>query len=123
MVEFEVLIHKETGTVIPYDNWIGFLKERTIYIWREKSTNGDWRYTPKEMLFSEDFVIVYKQDFTTLELIQLYSGIGNLRPKLKRLIDDRHNIQHDYNYDFKWSTDQLAGRRDRLWILDETYIE
>ena len=101
MIKFNVLIHKETGTIIQYADWLRFLKERTIYIWRENCSQGEWRYLPKEMLFSEDFEIVYEQDFTTAELIQLYGLSGELRMRCSDLINERYELQRKYKYGFK----------------------
>jgi hypothetical protein len=48
------------------------------------------------MLFSDEFEIVYEPELTTLELIQLYANSGQLRTKLKKIIDQRHNLKRKY---------------------------
>lgn len=96
MIKFKALIHKETRKVIEYEKWLELLKSNDVIVWKDRINNGAWQYKPRSMLFSDSFEIIYDYEFTTLELIQLYSNSGNLGLKLKKIIDERHNLKREY---------------------------
>jgi hypothetical protein len=91
MIKFNCIIHKETGTVIKYEDWLKCIerqkaknKESIMYIknrikFDEKMENlkdFDYKYKLKDMLFNDDFEIIYESEFTIEELISLQSGVG-----------------------------------------------
>ena len=70
MIKFSALIHKETGTVIKYEDWKESA-ERDNYIpikGVEVFINPKNIVKAREMLFSDDFEIIYDSEFTTEEL-------------------------------------------------------
>lgn len=104
MIKFKALIHKETGIVVKYDEWIRLIKSnctmgftKKLKISKPLKATSTKTYEPQEMLFSDDFIIVYDSKLRTLELIQLYSNSGELKTKLKKIIDQRHYLEREYN--------------------------
>jgi hypothetical protein len=69
MIEFKYLIHKNTKEIIKYKDWKEVLKNKEYL----KIDKIDWN--TKEMLFSDEFEIIYKNDFTTKQLKGLLSRI------------------------------------------------
>lgn len=59
MIKFKHLIHKPTGIEIKYDSWLIALNENNNISWRTEPNGKYWSYNPKEMLFSDDFEVVY----------------------------------------------------------------
>ncbi|WP_315069183.1 hypothetical protein [uncultured Clostridium sp.] len=59
MVKFDKLIHKETGKVIHYSDWLESLTgQKPINFPDTKS--GEWVYKAELILFGDDFEIVYE---------------------------------------------------------------
>ena len=80
MVKFRCLIHKETGTVIKYDDWkeaaerdnfITINKEKKVFI------NPKNIFKAKEILFSDDFEIIYNSEFTYRELRNIFLSMND----------------------------------------------
>lgn len=76
MIKFTALIHKETGTVIKYEDWKEKLEKEHPIKCTNKSRRNLWSYLPKEVLFSDDFEIIYESEFTTEELESINMAIG-----------------------------------------------
>lgn len=92
MVKFRCLIHKETGTVIKYEEWKETLLEsvyNSIFI---KTDSKTFEYKTKEILFSDDFEIVYDSEFTLQELYKLYGLSGDLAPKIAKSINEKEAL-------------------------------
>lgn len=98
MVKFNCLIHKETETIIEYEDWLESTKMKAIEICGT-GRKIYWKYNPKEMLFSDDFIIVYDVEFAKEELIQIYRLGGELNDKISKLIDERQYLKFNYNVD------------------------
>jgi hypothetical protein len=81
MIKFSTLIHKETGTVIKYEDWkkLSPYDDKT-YIDKNHS------YSDIEMLFSDDFEIIYDSDFTLEELRILFRGNQKYNEELMKKI-------------------------------------
>jgi len=92
MIKFTALIHKETGIVIKYEVWKERLETDNIIKWKDKKMNGTWQYKPKNMLFSDDFEIIYNSELSNLELISLYDGC----PTAKTLVNLKYAIEQNH---------------------------
>lgn len=91
MIKFNSLIHKETGTVIKYQDWKRDLEKVNLVI-----INGYDAYEPDEIIFSDDFEIIYDSEFTLDELYRLYGLSGDLAPKIAKIIEQRRNLTKEY---------------------------
>jgi hypothetical protein len=99
MIKFQCIIHKETGTVIKYEDWKERL-ERNDYIDWEDNKTGLWYYRPKDVLFSDDFEIIYNSEFTLQELEWLHQGLSyKIWDKISKIIYDRKEIKEEYGID------------------------
>lgn len=98
MIKFNCLIHKETGTVIKYEDWKEKLKNDNVIVWKDEKLNGTWQYKPKNILFSDDFEIIYDSEFTTEELTDIYRGMNNKRlcHKISEMLNDRCQLEMKY---------------------------
>ena len=67
MIKFNYLIHKETGKIISYDEWLEHYKAEIDIEWMENKKYYRY-YHPTKMLFSDEFEIIYDSEFTTKEL-------------------------------------------------------
>lgn len=76
MVKFTALVHKETGKVIQYEEWLKLLETDNIHMWKDKINNGTWQYKPQNILFSDDFEIIYDSEFELEELETLKNCIN-----------------------------------------------
>jgi hypothetical protein len=80
MIKFNCLIHKGIGTVIEYSKWWQLIRKEAVENKEELTYFGNgekyYKYKLKEMLFSDDFEIIYDSEFTTEELNMIYSCIG-----------------------------------------------
>ena len=95
MVKLRYLIHKETGTVIKYEDWKERLETDNIIKWKDIKLNGVWQYKPKNMLFSDDFEIIYDSEFTLEEIEIIFNGNQNSNDKLMKKI---HKNMYDKEF-------------------------
>lgn len=114
MIKFKLLIHKPSETVVTYEKWLELLeKDESNILFSNKievpdssSPNGvsfkTWRFIyrdAKELLFSDDFEVIYESDFTDGELEELakiYYG-GNLSRDLYEKIANKLFESRYYN--------------------------
>lgn len=101
MVKFNRLIHKETGTVIKYEDWLKA-------VWDDLSINVKFdnklikpnsTVKAKEMLFSDDFEIIYDSEFTGEELWLIHCRCGedeNLQYKVRDILKNRDELRYKY---------------------------
>ena len=77
MVKFRYIIHKETGTVIKYEDWKEAAERDNFIIVKgaEVFVNPKNIVKAREMLFSDDFEIIYDSEFTENELKALLEGM------------------------------------------------
>lgn len=79
MIKFNCLIHKETGTVIKYLDWLEEVKKQPGItdqpVEKEISQGIILNYRPKQALFSDNFEIIYDSEFTTEEKEILIDGL------------------------------------------------
>jgi len=98
MIKFTALIHKETGTVIKYEDWKERLGSDMPVVFINPLEEEPFNYSTKEMIFSDDFEIVYDSEFTTEELIEISEdreGL-DLEVKISELIGEREYINKKY---------------------------
>lgn len=100
MIQFNCIIHKETGTVIKYEGWIERVKSGGKLGFFDVKT-GEWNFEPKEMLFSDDFEIIYNSEFTVDELFELNNVNLNvdLRYKVTKLRFNKIKLKDKYGID------------------------
>ena len=96
MIKFKALIHKETRTVIQYEDWKKKAENNDVFIIRV-SDAGHYEYKSLNMLVSTHFVIVYDSEFTTEELYKLYGLSGDLSDKMRNLINERNILKSNLN--------------------------
>lgn len=85
MIKFKYAIHKETQVLLTYDDWLKYLKSdydniafntRVLNInWESSFRKKDlkrYTYKVKDVLISDDFEIIYNNEFTEAEYEQLY---------------------------------------------------
>lgn len=122
MIKFKFLIHKPTDTTISYDRWIELLKGDSDNLTFHKCTpisnlvfdskifKSDIEkerfiyQNAKEILFSDDFEIVYESDFANYELEELLScNTSCLDDRLYKKIEERlsKNKWREFKYDLK----------------------
>ena len=79
MVKFRYLIHKETGTVIKYEDWKEAAERDNFIIVKgaEVFVNPKNIVKAREMLFSDDFEIIYDSEFTYRELRNIYLSMND----------------------------------------------
>lgn len=87
MIEFKFLIHKPTDTVIKYDKWLEFLDKDDVELFirkpkpiRQTTINYEfeefrYKYKSKEMIFNDDFKIIYNHDLTFNELREIHNAL------------------------------------------------
>ena len=100
MVKFRYLIHKETGTVIKYEDWKEQLEKDYPIIWNDDKGEGKWVYNSKNILFNDDFEIIYDSEFTLEELRDIFRGRqksdNELMEKIAKNINDREFLKNKY---------------------------
>jgi hypothetical protein len=114
MIKFTALIHKETGAVISYIDWLAHLKgHKEIRIEKESPKNNFYVgvFDPLDIiLYSDSFEIIYYSEFTTeeLELANvsifecvrrdiIWSNTGNdLSKKIEEIIKKRYENKSKY---------------------------
>ena len=85
MIKFKYAIHKETQGLLTYNDWLKYLKsdyKNITFITRVSNINWETsfkkentkRYTYKveDVLISDDFEIIYDNEFSEAEYEQLY---------------------------------------------------
>ena len=79
MVKFRYLIHKETGTVIKYEDWKEAAERDNFIIVKgaEVFVNPKNIVKAREMLFSDDFEIIYDSEFTYRELRNIFLSMND----------------------------------------------
>ncbi|MZK53638.1 hypothetical protein [Clostridium beijerinckii] len=70
MIKFNCLIHKETSTVIKYEDWLEMHYSHSTIELTKRCYDSD------RMLFGNDFEIIYDSEFTTKELNTINDYIG-----------------------------------------------
>ena len=97
MIKFSALIHKETGTVIKYDDWKEQLEKDYPIMWNDKKGEGKWIYDSNKILFNDDFEIIYDSEFTLEELRDIFRGRqksdNELMEKLCKNINDKEFLK------------------------------
>jgi len=104
MIKFNFLIHKATGTVIKYEEWLEEVQKQPGItnrpVEKEISKGMIFNYKPKEALFSDGFEIIYDSEFTTEELTKLYDYNDELdielKIKINELIGEREYIKNKH---------------------------
>jgi hypothetical protein len=93
MIKFNCLIHKETKNIIDYATWQRGLEKGQSFILGYHGTHivkemdkEFYRYTAEEMLFTDDFKIIYDSDFTLEELRVIFRGNQRYNEELMRKI-------------------------------------
>lgn len=88
MIKFNCLIHKETGTVIKYEDWLD------LYSYDNGMFLGKSSYHNEEMIFSDDFEIIYNSEFTTKELTSIDSK--ETMNKIGKILNKRYQLEMKY---------------------------
>ena len=100
MVKFRYIIHKETGTVIKYEDWKEQLEKDYPITWNDDKGEGKWVYNSKNILFNDDFEIIYDSEFTLEELRDIFRGRqksdNELMEKIAKNINDREFLKNKY---------------------------
>ena len=107
MVKFTALIDKETGTVIKYEDWKEAAERDNFIIVKGAEVLGLTKTSApltiikaREMLFSDDFKIIYDSEFTLEELRDIFRGRqksdNELMEKIAKNINDRGFLKNKY---------------------------
>ena len=102
MVKLRYLIHKETGTVIKYEDWKEAAERDNFIIVKgaEVFVNPKNIVKAREMLFSDDFKIIYDSEFTLEELRDIFRGRqksdNELMKKICKNVNDKEFIKSKY---------------------------
>ena len=76
MIKFKYAIHKKTQVLLTYDDWLKYLKsdyENITFNTRVSNINlKRYTYKVKDVLMSDDFEIIYDNEFSEAEYEQLY---------------------------------------------------
>lgn len=101
MIKFNCLIHKETGVVIKYEEWICYAIGRCeIKIINQKGDNEYYKgtFNAIDILFNDDFEIIYDSEFTTKELIEIIEDRCGFdtETKINKLIKKREFNRFNY---------------------------
>lgn len=102
MIKFNCLIHKETGTVIKYEDWKEAAERDNFIIVKgaEVFVNPKNIVKAREMLFSDDFEIIYDSEFTLEELGIIFRGnqrfVEKLMKKICKDINDKEFLKNKY---------------------------
>lgn len=116
MIEFKALVHKKSGAVISYDEWINIgdnIVEIHFNYPVSKIEYGDIKFntytfkgTKLDMLVSDDFEIVYNNEFTYSEYCELMNistekGIAWLEEKAIKKINyiEKKDIKYGIKFD------------------------
>lgn len=90
MIEFTKLIHKETGTVIKYNDWKEKLETNNLIVFPGDIKGSTWRYNSKTILFSDDFELIYNSNVENLKEIE------ELKEQYKILESGNKQILEEY---------------------------
>lgn len=105
MLKFNCLIHKKTGTKINYDTWKRSLEKKESFVLGYHGTHimkeGDkylYNYRAEEMLFSDDFEIIYNSEFTLKELVHLFENTKSeeISDKILNMLMDKKKLKDKY---------------------------
>ncbi|OOM17207.1 hypothetical protein CLSAB_19270 [Clostridium saccharobutylicum] len=108
MIKFKALIHKETGTIIKYEDWLKNFKENlqirfTKIDLYEELARYSRPYNAIELITSDDFKIIYDSEFTYEEIETMYCMCMNnsdscenleLKDKLLKRLNDNYNLNN-----------------------------
>lgn len=78
MIEFRALIHKATDKIISYEDWLELFKNDNLLVWKDEFNNGTWQYKSQNMLFSDDFEIIYESEIDLEALKVIYESLDKL---------------------------------------------
>jgi hypothetical protein len=78
VIEFRALIHKATEKVISYEDWLELLKNNNLLVWKDEYNNGTWQYKPQNILFSDDFEIIYNSEIDLEALKVIHESLDKL---------------------------------------------
>ena len=100
MIKFKYAIHKPTQTLFTYEDWLK--NKDDTRNWHIKSEDFDIKFKMNDILFSDDFEIIYDNEFTEEEYERLYSNIAELFGcnELSNKIEDKLNSINDLKYKF-----------------------
>jgi len=120
MIEFKYAIHKETKNILKYEDWLnGFNNNLNFTFWNYLSGvsykdtynygTDKYDYNAKDIIFSDDFELVYDNKVTKEELQQLifiirkdpFSGYNqrliNIKELAEKELRNRETLEYKYN--------------------------
>jgi len=100
MIKFNCIIHKETGHIIKYDEWLEKVKKYEEIRFFIKD-DGEYIYDSKTILYEDHFEIIYESNFNTKSLYTLYRHEKNvfikdeigIELKYRQDIEDKYGIE------------------------------
>jgi len=101
MIKFKALIHKMTGKVITYTEWLEKIKnyeEIKFFI----EGDGTYMYDSKTILYCDHFEIIYDSDFTKDEIMLVYKLTDDIQRKsqLNRILCEKIETEKDLKYKY-----------------------
>lgn len=106
MIKFKYAIHKVTQTLFTYEDWLKY-KEFNTELWFSVE-DIKFKYSPIDIILSDDFKIIYDNGFSTDELRQMMWSVESscnydkyeIIDKLNKEIKTRYNIRQ--RFDIEW---------------------
>lgn len=120
MIEFKYAIHKETKNILNYEDWLNGLNNNFKFTFWDYLQGVSYRnnynyektkynYNAKDIIFSDDFEIIYDNKISKEELIEIIflidkspvSGYNqrliNVKDQIKKELNNRQNLEYKYN--------------------------
>lgn len=102
MIKFNCLIYKPTGLVIKYDQWFKrFRNNEPIDVKCPNKFTGQTYYGASDIIFMDDFEIIYDSELTYKELSDLYRSTNNkeLGKKVSGILNKKEELIQKYDLD------------------------
>lgn len=102
MIKFKYAIHKATQTLFTYEDWLKY-KEFNTELWFSVE-DIKFKYSPIDIILSDDFNIIYDNGFTTEEIKEMMWSMDTsandnkykIIDKLAKEIKTRYNIEQRF---------------------------
>lgn len=89
MIKFKYAIHKATQTLFTYKDWLKY-KEFNAELWFSVE-DFKFKYSPIDIILSDDFNIIYDNGFTTEEIKEMMWSMDTSANDNKYTIIDKLN--------------------------------
>lgn len=106
MIKFAYIIHKPTKIISTYNEWLEWYRENKNVEFKEvhyipTSHTDMYEYNPRDMIFSDDFKIIYESELTQedlREILRCFNIRSDVIYKIKAVYYEREKLIRKYSF-------------------------